>query len=90
MSVGESINCTSSAVGFVRPLEMLLVCLWENVSFAHVLGGYTLSRNAACVSVEECIICTCFRRVIRLIEMLLVCLWENVSFAHVFRWALDA
>ena len=48
-------------------------------------GFYTLNGNAACVSVGECIMCTCFCvGFIRLIEMLLVCLWENVSFARVF------
>ena len=25
--------------GFIRVLEVLLVCLWDNVSFAHILRG---------------------------------------------------
>ena len=54
------------------------------------LEGYTLNVNAACVSVGEYIICTCFAKVIRLIEMLLVCLWDNVSCAHVFASVLSA
>ena len=39
VSVGECIICMSFTVGFIRLLEMLLVCLWDNVSFEQVLRG---------------------------------------------------
>ena len=43
VSVGKCISCTSFTVGCIRLLEMLLVCRWENVSFAQVYGRYTLN-----------------------------------------------
>ena len=82
---------TSFTGGFIPLLEMPLVCLWENVLFAMFLKGYTLNWNAACVSVGESIMCTCFCvDSIHLIEMLIVCLWENISFAQVLPWVLYA
>ena len=48
-------------LGGRRLIEILLVCLWENVSCAHVFKWFcTLNWNAAYVSVEESIMCTCF------------------------------
>ena len=65
---------------------MLLVYMWENLSFARVFSRVIRLIQMLLVSVGECIICTCFCiGFIRLIEMLLVCLWENVLFARVFK-----
>ena len=54
MSVGECIICTSFTRGFIRVLEMLLVCLWETVSFAHVLLGFLYAYL-------KCRLCVCGR-----------------------------
>ena len=37
VSAGECTMCTCFCVGFIRLIEKLLVCPWENVSFAIVL-----------------------------------------------------
>ena len=50
--VGECIMCTCFCLGFIRLFEMLLVCLWENVSCARVSKVYTLHWHVACVYVE--------------------------------------
>ena len=38
VSVGECIMCACFCVGFMCLFEMLLACLWDNVSCAHVFA----------------------------------------------------
>ena len=62
MSVGLSAENVIFAYvfwGVIRLIQMLLVCLWEHVSFACVFRGLYVNWNAACVSVGEYNMCTC-------------------------------
>ena len=58
--------------GVIHLIEMLLVCLCENVWKCDTKDVNGIVHVFLC-------------GFIRLIEMLLVCLWENVLFAFVFR-----
>ena len=51
VSVGECIMCTCVCVGFIRLIEKLLVCLWDNVSFAQVLQWVSYAYLKCCLCV---------------------------------------